>query len=104
MCRGWIQPLSSTPTFTVTVERDRVQVELARGVAVPELDLRYRELADGRLAIAEAGSSKLTVEEISFEVSELLETVAIDSTGMQIAPAGTVGKVLHVFDSDGVPS
>ena len=58
-------------------------------------------LPDGRLAIAEAGSSTLTVGGISLEVSELPETVAIDSTGTRIATAGAVGGVLHVFDSKG---
>ncbi|MBT5774093.1 MAG: YncE family protein [Dehalococcoidia bacterium] len=58
-------------------------------------------LPDGRLAIAEAGSSMLTVGEISLEVSELPETVAIDPTGGRIATAGAVGGVLHVFDSEG---
>lgn len=58
-------------------------------------------LPDGRLAIAEAGSSTLTVGEMSLEVSGLPETVAVDPTGTRVATAGAVGGVLHVYDSDG---
>lgn len=44
-----IQALPSTPSFTVTVERDgqTLELELARGAFIPEIDARFRELRDG---------------------------------------------------------
>jgi len=64
------QALPSTPTFSVTVERDgeRVELELARGASSPELDLRYRELVEG-LEVTEV------LSEVAFEEGDLIVAV-----------------------------
>ncbi len=43
-----VQALPSTPTFTVTVERDGqiLELKLARGAFIPGIDARFRELTD----------------------------------------------------------
>ena len=65
-----VQALPSTPTFSVTVERDgeRVELELARGASSPELDLRYRELGEG-LEVTEV------LSEVAFEEGDLIVAV-----------------------------
>ena len=52
-----VQALPSTPTFAVTVERDgqQLELELARGAFIPQIDARYRELTS-RLEVTEAPS------------------------------------------------
>jgi len=44
-----VQALPSTPTYTVSVERDgqTIDLELPRGAFIPEIDARYRELSSG---------------------------------------------------------
>lgn len=55
-----LQALPSTPTFTVTVERDAqvLDLELARGAFIPEIDARFRELTN-RLEVTEVLSENL---------------------------------------------
>jgi len=58
-------------------------------------------LPDRRPVVVAAADSTLRIGPKVIDVSELPETVAIDSTGTRIATAGAVGGVLHAFDSDG---
>lgn len=89
-----VQPLPSTPTFAVTVERDGVQVELelARGAAVPELDLRYRELTDG-LEVTEV------LSDFDFEVGDLLVAVG----GQSVSDEGELFQALRALAVAGEP-
>jgi len=65
-----VQPLPSTPTFTVTIERDgeTLTLELPRGAATPELDLRFRELSEG-LEVTDV------LSDFEFEIGDLILSV-----------------------------
>ncbi len=58
-------------------------------------------LSDGRLAIAEAGPSTLSIGDEPVPVSELPETVAVDPGRTLIATAGALGGALQLFDAAG---
>lgn len=60
-------------------------------------------LPDGRLAVAEAGPSTLSIGAVVIPVSELPETVALDPSGTIIATAGALGGELQLFDVGGSP-
>ena len=89
-----VQPLPSTPTFAVTVERDGVQVELelARGAAVPELDLRYRALTDG-LEVTEV------LSDFEFEVGDLLIAIG----GQPVSNEAELFEALRALAIGGEP-
>jgi DNA-binding beta-propeller fold protein YncE len=58
-------------------------------------------LPDGRLAVAEAGPSTLSIGTEAIAVSELPETVVLDPSGTLIATAGALGGDLQLFDAGG---
>jgi hypothetical protein len=69
-----VQALPSTPTFSVTVERDGevLVLELVRGASTPELDLRYRELTGGLEVTA-------VLSDFDFEVGDVIVSVGEQS-------------------------
>ena len=89
-----VQALPSTPTFPVTVQRDgaELELELPRGAAAPELDLRFRELTD-QLEVTEV------LLDLSFEVGDVIVAVG----GRAVTDEQTLYEALRALRSDGEP-